>query len=348
MNGAFSIDSGSGAHHGITVKTGPPPTKEMPSCVPPPSSPPWPHRRTHRRRRRHRPCVRPERSPAATRPPRPPHRPIQLDEPEGRPDQARSRRLPTSARSSATRTSTRSRPPTRDSAWSWMSIGHRRRPQDRSSAASSACARGRRHSRPLLHSRPPGRLLAPPWGSRPAWGVVAALDGGSASLPWLVRRQGPLPQRPAPCHRPDVAGDGCSPPVPPCSSARSAAWTASSACTVGRHPGRPVFAALHWLIEMSDDVIQVAVQQAREASTSSAASTSAAATPARSSEFPSTWCWRWSPPSGSASPTWRHLHRSGVLPSHAAVLAPPDHWTQPVGVLLALLLAAARSPRSSR
>ena len=42
---------------------------------------------------------------------------------------------------------------------------------------------------------------------------------------------------------------------------------------------------------------------------------------------------------------WRHLHRAMpvfylLLAFHAAVLAPPDYWTQPVGVLLALLLAA--------
>ena len=42
--------------------------------------------------------------------------------------------------------------------------------------------------------------------------------------------------------------------------------------------------------------------------------------------------------------TWRHLHRVMpvlylLLALHAALLAPPDYWTQPVGALLAALLA---------
>jgi predicted ferric reductase len=42
--------------------------------------------------------------------------------------------------------------------------------------------------------------------------------------------------------------------------------------------------------------------------------------------------------------TWRHLHRAMpvlylMLALHAALLSPPDYWTQPVGALLAALLA---------
>ena len=42
--------------------------------------------------------------------------------------------------------------------------------------------------------------------------------------------------------------------------------------------------------------------------------------------------------------TWRHLHRAMpvlylMLALHAALLSPPDYWTQPIGVLLAALLA---------
>lgn len=42
--------------------------------------------------------------------------------------------------------------------------------------------------------------------------------------------------------------------------------------------------------------------------------------------------------------TWRHLHRAMpvlylMLALHAALLSPPDYWTQPVGALLAVLLA---------
>ncbi|HNB05997.1 MAG TPA: ferric reductase-like transmembrane domain-containing protein, partial [Thauera aminoaromatica] len=182
-----------------------------------------------------------------------------------------------------------------------------------------------------------------------AWGLnVAALDGGSASLPWLVREQGlylsgllaiglmslamVLATRPTVLERPLGGMDRIF---------RLHKWAGILAA---------VFAALHWLIEMSDDVIKSLYGKAGK--------------PAHD-EFGGLYemlrdageelgefaiylvlamvvlsLWKRFP-----YKFWRHLHRAMpvfylLLAFHAAVLAPPDYWTQPVGVLLALLLAA--------
>ena len=88
-----------------------------------------------------------------------------------------------------------------------------------------------------------------------AWGLnVAALDGGTASLPWLIREQGlylsgllaiglmslamVLATRPTVLERPLGGMDRIF---------RLHKWAGIAAA---------VFAALHWLIEMSDDVIK--------------------------------------------------------------------------------------------
>lgn len=181
-----------------------------------------------------------------------------------------------------------------------------------------------------------------------AWGLnVAALDGGTASLPWLVREQGlylsgllaiglmslamMLATRPAMLERPLGGMDRIF---------RLHKWAGILAA---------VFAALHWLVEMSDDVIKSIYGRTGR--------------PAHD-EFGGLYellrdageevgefaiylvlamvvlsLWKRLP-----YKFWRHVHRAMpvfylLLAFHAAVLAPPSYWTQPVGVLLALLLA---------
>ncbi|MFU2487181.1 ferric reductase-like transmembrane domain-containing protein [Thauera sp. WH-1] len=182
-----------------------------------------------------------------------------------------------------------------------------------------------------------------------AWGLnVAALDGGTASLPWLVREQGlylsgllaiglmslamVLATRPTVLERPLGGMDRIF---------RLHKWAGILAA---------VFAALHWLIEMSDDVIKSLYGKAGKPAHDEFGGLYEALRDAGEElgEFAIYLVlamvvlslWKRFP-----YKFWRHLHRAMpvfylVLAFHAAVLAPPDYWTQPVGVLLALLLAA--------
>lgn len=181
-----------------------------------------------------------------------------------------------------------------------------------------------------------------------AWGLnVAALDGGTASLHWLVREQGlylsgllaiglmslamVLATRPAMLERPLGGMDRIF---------RLHKWAGILAA---------VFAALHWLVEMSDDVIksiygrtgrpahdefgglyELLRDAGEEVGEFAIYLVLAMVVLSLWKRFPYKF--------------WRHLHRAMpvfylLLAFHAAVLAPPSYWTQPVGVLLALLLA---------
>ncbi len=182
-----------------------------------------------------------------------------------------------------------------------------------------------------------------------AWGLnVAALEGGTASLPWLIREQGlylsgllaiglmslamVLATRPVVLERPLGGMDRIF---------RLHKWAGILAA---------VFAALHWLIEMSDDVIKAVygrVGRPNEAEVSGLLESLRDAGE-ELGEFAIYLVlalvvlslWKRFP-----YKFWRHLHRAMpllylLLAFHAAVLAPLDYWTQPVGVLLAVLLAS--------
>lgn len=181
-----------------------------------------------------------------------------------------------------------------------------------------------------------------------AWGLnVAALDGGTASLPWLVREQGlylsgllaiglmslamMLATRPAMLERPLGGMDRIF---------RLHKWAGILAA---------VFAALHWLVEMSDDVIKSIYGRTGRPAHDEFGGLYELLRDAGEEvgEFAiylvlamvALSLWKRFP-----YKFWRHLHRAMpvfylLLAFHAAVLAPPSYWTQPVGVLLALLLA---------
>ncbi len=182
-----------------------------------------------------------------------------------------------------------------------------------------------------------------------AWGLnVSALDAGTGSLPWLVREQGlylsgllaiglmsltmVLATRPTLLERPLGGMDRIF---------RLHKWAGILAA---------VFAALHWLIEMSDDVIKAAYGRAGRPEKLEFGGLFEALRDAGEDvgEFAIYLVlamvvlslWKRFP-----YKFWRHLHR--IMPAlyvllafHAAVLAPPDYWTQPVGILLAVLLAS--------
>jgi len=108
------------------------------------------------------------------------------------------------------------------------------------------------------------------------------------------------------------------------------------------------FAALHWLVEMSDDLLKALVGRGGRIKEG----TSAFAEPIRDlGEELGEWAiyvllgllaltlWK-----RFSYRLWRPLHRAMpvlylVLVFHSVVLAPADYWSQPVGLLLALLLA---------
>ena len=182
-----------------------------------------------------------------------------------------------------------------------------------------------------------------------AWGLnVAAIDGGQASLPWLMREQGlylsgllsiglmslamVLATRPVMLERPLGGMDRIF---------RLHKWAGILAA---------VFAALHWLIEMSDDLIKALYGRGGRPDKVEFGGLLETLRDAGEElgEFAIYLVlgmvvlslWKRFP-----YKFWRHLHRAMpalylVLAFHAAVLAPLDYWSQPVGVLLALLLAS--------
>lgn len=182
-----------------------------------------------------------------------------------------------------------------------------------------------------------------------AWGLnAAALDGGQTSLPWLIREQGlylsgllsiglmslamVLATRPVILERPLGGMDRIF---------RLHKWAGILAA---------VFAALHWLIEMSDDLIKALY--GRSGRPAEMAFGGLLETLRDAGEELGEFAiylvlgmivlslWKRFP-----YKFWRHLHRAMpalylLLAFHAAVLAPLDYWSQPVGMLLALLLAS--------
>ncbi|MFA5529736.1 MAG: ferric reductase-like transmembrane domain-containing protein [Thiohalomonadaceae bacterium] len=108
------------------------------------------------------------------------------------------------------------------------------------------------------------------------------------------------------------------------------------------------FAALHWLIEMSDDVLKALVGRAGRGKHDFEGFTEALRDAA---EALGEWgvylllgmlvltLWKRFP-----YRFWGWLHRAmpvlyGMLVFHSVVLAPPDYWGQPIGALLALLVS---------
>lgn len=182
-----------------------------------------------------------------------------------------------------------------------------------------------------------------------AWGLAAAaLDAGAGSLPWLLYEQGlylsgllaiglmslamVLATRPVLLERPLGGMDRIF---------RLHKWAGILAA---------VFAALHWLIEMSDDLIKATWGRAGRPDEVGYGGLFEALRDAGEDvgEFAIYLVlamvvlslWKRFP-----YKFWRHLHRAMpvfylLLAFHAAVLAPPAYWTQPVGMLLAVLLAA--------
>lgn len=182
-----------------------------------------------------------------------------------------------------------------------------------------------------------------------AWGLnVSAVDAGTGSLPWLLREQGlylsgllaiglmslamVLATRPTLLERPLGGMDRIF---------RLHKWAGILAV---------VFAALHWLIEMSDDLIKSVYGRAGRPDKIEFGGLFEALRDAGEDigEFTIYLVlamlvlslWKRFP-----YKFWRHLHRVMpilyvLLAFHAAVLSPPDYWTQPVGVLLAVLLAS--------
>lgn len=182
-----------------------------------------------------------------------------------------------------------------------------------------------------------------------AWGLdVATLERGAASLPWFAYEQGlylsgllaislmslamVLATRPVVLERPLGGMDRIF---------RLHKWAGILAA---------VFAALHWLIEMSDDLIKSVFGRAgrldelefgglyemlrdagEEIGEFAVYLVLAMVVLSLWKRFPYKF--------------WRQLHRAMpvlylLLAFHAAVLAPPGYWAQPVGLLLAAMLAA--------
>lgn len=182
-----------------------------------------------------------------------------------------------------------------------------------------------------------------------AWGFdVAALDRGAVSLPWLVYEQGlylsgllaigmmsltmVASMRPALLAR---ALGGMGPVF------RLHRWAGTLAA---------VFAALHWLIEMADDLVEALFGHAGAAGEREFGGFYGMLREAGEEvgEFAVyvllvmvvLSLWKRFP-----RKIWRPLHRAMallylLLAFHAAVLAPPIYWTQPVGLVLAALLAS--------
>ncbi|NMG29645.1 ferredoxin reductase family protein [Aromatoleum evansii] len=181
-----------------------------------------------------------------------------------------------------------------------------------------------------------------------AWGFAASVDGsGSASLPWLIREQAlylsgvlgigmmslamALATRPAILERPLGGMDRIF---------RLHKWAGILAT---------VFAALHWLIEMSDDVLESVFGEAGQVPEAhfGALLDNLRDAGEELGEFAIYFVL------GMIALSllkrfpykfWRHLHRAMpvlylMLAFHAAVLAPPEYWGKAIGGLMAVLLA---------
>jgi predicted ferric reductase len=180
------------------------------------------------------------------------------------------------------------------------------------------------------------------WG----WELFSASDPVTASLPWVIRQQGLylsglasialmslamlLATRPVWLERPMGGLDRIY---------RAHKWAGILA--IG-------FAAAHWLIEMSDDVLKALI--GREGRLPKEKYSGLFEVLRKLAEDMGEWAiyavlamlvltlWKRFP-----YRLWRYLHRVMpvlylMLAFHAAMLAPRDYWTQPVGMLLALLL----------
>ncbi|WP_018993043.1 ferredoxin reductase family protein [Aromatoleum toluclasticum] len=183
-----------------------------------------------------------------------------------------------------------------------------------------------------------------------AWGLAANVDsgGGGASLLWLIREQAlylsgvlgiglmslamVLATRPAVLERPLGGMDRIF---------RLHKWAGILAA---------VFAALHWLIEMSDDLLESIFGEAGQVPKAHFGAILEKLRDAGEElgEFAIYFVlgmivlslWKRFP-----YKFWRHLHRAMpvlylLLAFHAAVLAPQEYWSNAVGWLMAALLAA--------
>lgn len=181
------------------------------------------------------------------------------------------------------------------------------------------------------------------WG----WDIHSATGPSGGSLPWTLRQEGlyltglcsmalmslamMLATRPTWLERPLGGMDRVY---------RLHKWSGILAVGV---------AATHWLIEMSDDVLKALI--GREGRLPKEKYSGFLEVLRKLAQDMGEWAiyavlamlvvtlWKRFP-----YRTWRHLHRVMpvlylMLAFHAAMLAPRDYWQQPVGVLLALLLA---------
>ena len=186
-------------------------------------------------------------------------------------------------------------------------------------------------------------LVTLAWG----WDILAVASPSGGSLPWMIRQQGlyltgvysialmslamVLATRPSWLERPLGGLDRVY---------RLHKWSGILAV---------VFAATHWLIEMSDDVLKALV--GREGRLPKEKYAGFLEVLRKLGEDMGEWAiyvvlamlaltlWKRFP-----YRIWRHLHRVMpvlylMLAFHAVMLAPPGYWGQPVGMLLALLLS---------
>ncbi|MDT3670361.1 MAG: ferric reductase-like transmembrane domain-containing protein [Aromatoleum sp.] len=182
-----------------------------------------------------------------------------------------------------------------------------------------------------------------------AWGLAASVDGGgSASLPWLIREQA--------LYLSGVLGIGLMSLAMALATRPTALERALGGMDRIFHLHKwagilaAVFAALHWLIEMSDDLLESVFGEAGQVPEAhfGALLENLRDAGEELGEFAIYFVlgmvilslWKRFP-----YKFWRHLHRAMpvlylLLAFHAAVLAPPEYWNKAVGWLMAALLAA--------